>query len=137
MLEPGRGDAFAMLAVSRAYYAVYGVAVSSAVLLGIDLAPFQNQSDHHIKNHAVPHTQVPVLASHLQNLRHPPKTLGPGARSPEATATFSLVRALQKLRKSADYMGTETVSAERGRRYVDEAKELCDQLWRYTREHVG
>jgi len=53
MLEPGRGDAFAMLAVSRAYYAVTASRFQRKSFWYRSGA-FQNQSDHHIKNHAVP-----------------------------------------------------------------------------------
>jgi hypothetical protein len=133
LLESDDGDA--LFAVARAYYAIYNVALAAATMLEIDLLPFQGSSDFHIKEDAVPHSQMPALCGHLVNLLAPPVKLGD--RSPEARATFSLVRQLQKMRKRADYMGTETLSREAGREYAQQAKDLCGKLWRYTCEHVG
>jgi hypothetical protein len=136
-LASEEGDA--LFAAQRAYFAVYAVCVGSAVLLQLDISKFQRNSEHHKREHAIPHSHMPALASHLRNMADPPLKLG--TKSADADATFSLVRQLQKMRKRADYMGTETLTRDAGRALVAQAKELCQELcqelWRYTREHVG
>jgi hypothetical protein len=131
LVESENGDA--LFAVGRAYYGVYAVVLNTALMLDIELLPYQNNSAHHIQRNAVPHSQVPALASRLQNLMTLPLKLG--SRSAESDATFSLVRQLQKMRMRADYMGTETLTREAARAYVAQAKEFCAILWRYTRAH--
>lgn len=129
LAESEAGDA--LFAVQRAYYAVYHVAMATAILLDIELAPYQGESKHHVDEVALVHSKVPVLVAHLVNLMHPPDRIGARQQSPEATEAFATARALQKVRLRADYMGTETVTREQAQEYIQKAKKLTASLWGY------
>lgn len=133
ILAADQGGNLTIFAIQRAYYALYNVALGTAVLLDIPLERYQNGSHHHQENGEIPHAQLPVLVADLMKIVCV-KEAASGDIS-KGEQAFETARTLQKYRLRADYMGCERVSPEGARENIQWAKTLVETIWGYAKEH--
>jgi hypothetical protein len=124
-----------MLATTRAYWATYNVVWGAATLLGLNFEDLQEYCADAPRGKRVPHSKIAILASRVLNVIDLPTKIGAGQRSESAKQAFALCRELQKIRKRSDYMGCERLSRERAEQLTVRARNLCDRIWSFTREH--
>ncbi len=124
-----------MLATTRAYWVLYNTSSSAATLLEIDISEDEEYCSDAPSGKRIPHSKISKVVSRVVSLVDPPKSLGIHQRSLSAQNAFALSRELQKIRKRSDYMGFEQLSRERAIQLTSQAKDLCNRIWRYVRDH--
>lgn len=128
LIENADGDPG--FAVQRVYFALYNVAITAALEMDFDLEQHQQDLHHHIETGSIPHSQMPLLVQRIARSIQPDRRLG--EKKPFTHNAFALTRSLQKIRKTADYMGNEPLSRDKAKEYMNLTQNLTNEIRRHA-----